>query len=62
MFVDKEKCEGCGGCVEVCPLGAAYFVAGKAVIDPDICDPRLAAAVERRLERSAASPSQPRRG
>jgi len=38
MFVDQEKCKGCGACVEVCPVGAAYLVDGKAVIDPDICD------------------------
>lgn len=38
MFVDQEKCKGCGACVEVCPVGAAYLVAGKAVIDPEICD------------------------
>lgn len=38
MFVDSEKCNGCGACVEVCPVGAAYLVDGKAVIDPEICD------------------------
>ena len=38
MFVDQEKCDGCGACVEVCPLGAAYLVAGRAVIDREIRD------------------------
>jgi len=35
--MDLEKCTGCGKCVEVCKVGAASVVDGKAVIDYDKC-------------------------
>jgi len=35
--LDLEKCTGCGKCVEVCKVGAASVVDGKAVIDYDKC-------------------------
>jgi dissimilatory sulfite reductase (desulfoviridin) alpha/beta subunit len=35
--LDLEKCTGCGKCVEVCEVGAASIVDGKAVIDYDKC-------------------------
>ena len=37
MQVDLEKCEGCGECLEVCPVEAISLVRGRAVIDPDTC-------------------------
>lgn len=37
MLIDLEKCDGCGACVDHCPVGAAYLVEGMAVIDPEIC-------------------------
>lgn len=37
MQVDLEKCEGCGECLEVCPVDAISFVRGPAFIDPDTC-------------------------
>jgi Fe-S-cluster-containing hydrogenase component 2 len=38
MFkVDKEKCTGCGICVNACPTGAISMVSGKAQIDQDEC-------------------------
>ena len=38
MFrVDKEKCVGCGACVEVCPAQAISMVGGKAKINADKC-------------------------
>ena len=37
-MVNKEKCIGCGTCVNVCPVGAISFGPdGKAVIDPKKC-------------------------
>lgn len=34
MFkVDKEKCIGCGACVNVCPAGAISLSAGEAGMD-----------------------------
>lgn len=37
-MVDKNKCIGCGTCVQLCPVGAISFDEdGKAVIDPNIC-------------------------
>lgn len=35
--MDLEKCTGCEKCVEVCKVGAASVVDGKAVIDYDKC-------------------------
>ena len=36
--IDKEKCIGCGACIEACPMGCiAMSEDGKAEINPDIC-------------------------
>jgi len=35
--IDKNKCTGCGRCVEVCPVNAISLVNGIAVIDETIC-------------------------
>jgi ferredoxin len=35
--VDAEKCTGCEGCVDSCPLDAISMKDGIAVIDPDTC-------------------------
>ena len=38
MFkVDKEKCVGCGVCVEACPAQVISMVDGKAEINADKC-------------------------
>lgn len=38
MFkVDESKCDGCGTCVEVCPLEAISLVNEKASIDKETC-------------------------
>lgn len=38
MFtVDRNRCEGCGVCVQRCPVGAISLVGGKAAIDGDKC-------------------------
>ncbi|MBN1363494.1 MAG: 4Fe-4S binding protein [Syntrophaceae bacterium] len=38
MFkIDKEKCVGCGVCVNVCPQEAISIVDNKARIDADKC-------------------------
>lgn len=38
MFqVDKEKCIGCGACVNVCPAGAISMDDDKAMIDSNKC-------------------------
>lgn len=34
--VSSEECEGCGGCISVCPEKAITFD-GAAVVDPDCC-------------------------
>ena len=35
--VDTEKCDGCGPCVESCPVEAIKIENDKAVVDPDTC-------------------------
>ena len=36
--VNKEKCAGCGSCVQLCPTGAIKMGKdGKAFIDQDVC-------------------------
>ncbi len=36
--VDHEKCQGCGECVEVCPVDVYELQDGKSVpVNPDEC-------------------------
>jgi len=35
--VDTEKCDGCGECVEACPVDGIEVKDGKAVVDEDTC-------------------------
>jgi len=37
LFVDSEKCSGCGLCVSVCPVQAISLVGNKAFIDQNRC-------------------------
>jgi Fe-S-cluster-containing hydrogenase component 2 len=37
IYVDLEKCTGCGICLEACPVEAISMVDGKAVIVADDC-------------------------
>lgn len=36
-WVDKEKCTGCGTCIEECPVGTISMVDEKAEINMDNC-------------------------
>lgn len=38
ILTNREKCVGCGACVNVCPKGAIHMVDGKAVTDHRTCD------------------------
>ncbi len=35
--VNKQKCNGCGQCVDVCPTEAISIIDDKAKIEPDEC-------------------------
>ncbi|MEA3406650.1 MAG: 4Fe-4S binding protein [Chloroflexota bacterium] len=37
IYVDDERCTGCGTCVDVCPVGAIQLVDGVARIDQEEC-------------------------
>ena len=37
VTIDKEKCTGCGSCVEVCPVDALSLENDKAKVDEDTC-------------------------
>ena len=37
ITIDAELCTGCAACVEVCPTGALYLVAGKATVERALC-------------------------
>jgi len=39
IFVDEDKCTGCGDCLEVCPEeGAVVLQEDKAVINQELCN------------------------
>jgi len=37
-IVDKDKCDGCGECVDVCPVDAIELQSEKAVINDECID------------------------
>jgi NAD-dependent dihydropyrimidine dehydrogenase PreA subunit len=36
-IVNQETCNGCGDCIDSCPLDAIELNDGKAVVDEDTC-------------------------
>lgn len=36
-WINKNKCIGCGVCINICPVGAISMKDGKAVINEDKC-------------------------
>ena len=38
IYIDTNRCTGCGQCMEVCPTEAIRIVAGKATVSPDDCE------------------------
>jgi Fe-S-cluster-containing hydrogenase component 2 len=36
-WIDKNKCIGCGTCINICPVGAISIKNGKAIIDQNKC-------------------------
>jgi len=37
VYVDGERCQGCGVCADTCPTGAIRLVGGVAVIEQSLC-------------------------
>jgi NAD-dependent dihydropyrimidine dehydrogenase PreA subunit len=37
VWIDVQRCTGCGACVEVCPVEAIALANERAHIDPEIC-------------------------
>lgn len=37
IYVDTERCTGCGDCLEACPAGAITLKEGLAFIDESLC-------------------------
>jgi len=37
LHIDREKCVGCGGCVDLCPAAAIRFVRDRAHISQHLC-------------------------
>ncbi|MCR4406858.1 MAG: 4Fe-4S binding protein [Anaerolineae bacterium] len=37
VYVDGERCKGCGVCVDACPSGAIRLVDGVATIEQSLC-------------------------
>ncbi|MCD6553620.1 MAG: 4Fe-4S binding protein [Anaerolineae bacterium] len=37
VYVDGERCQGCGVCVDACPTGAIRLVDGVATIEQSLC-------------------------
>jgi ferredoxin len=35
--IDRDKCTGCGACIDECPSGAISMKDGKAIVDEDAC-------------------------
>jgi NAD-dependent dihydropyrimidine dehydrogenase PreA subunit len=38
LYVNEERCAGCGACVDVCPRGAISIRSGKATISQSLCN------------------------
>lgn len=37
VWIDAERCTGCGACAEVCPAGAIDLIDGEARVDEEMC-------------------------
>ena len=38
IYIDSKQCDGCGICVDTCPVGAIVLRADKAFVEQELCE------------------------
>lgn len=38
VFIDSSRCDGCGACLDICPVGAISLCDNRAFIEENLCE------------------------